>query len=32
MVPWDYPTVWCVYDSEGKEAPFGDTVHIPKMK
>lgn len=30
--PWDFPTIWCVYDNEGKEAPFGDTVHIPKMK
>ena len=30
--PWDFPTVWCVYDNDGTEAPFGDTVHIPKMK
>lgn len=32
QAPWDFPTVWCVYDNGGKEAPFGDTVHIPKMK
>ena len=30
--PWDFPTIWCVYDNNGQEAPFGDTVHIPKMK
>ncbi len=30
--PWDFPTIWCVYGNEGKEAPFGDTVHIPKTK
>ncbi len=30
--PWDFPTIWCVYDNDGREAPFGDTVHIPDTK
>ena len=30
--PWDFPVIWCVYDNDGQEAPFGDTVHIPSMK
>lgn len=28
--PWDFPTIWCVFDNDGREAPFGDTVHIPR--
>lgn len=28
--PWDFPTIWCVYDNEKTDAPFGDTVHIPR--
>jgi predicted metal-dependent peptidase len=29
-VPWQFPTIWCVYNNERLTAPFGDTVHIPK--
>ena len=29
-VPWQFPTIWCVYNNDGQSAPFGDTVHIPK--
>lgn len=29
-VPWQFPTIWCVYNNDGQTAPFGDTVHIPK--
>jgi predicted metal-dependent peptidase len=27
--PWQFPTIWCVYNNANQEAPFGDTVHIP---
>jgi predicted metal-dependent peptidase len=28
--PWPFPTIWAVYQNETGEAPFGETIHIPK--
>jgi hypothetical protein len=31
-IPWQFPTIWCVYGNQDGVAPFGETVHIPDLE